>query len=353
MKRFKSSDGLTALTSEDSPVAPSVKDVAAMAGVSIGTVSNVLNRPTKVSTDTRERVERAIRELGFIPSAPARNLRTKHARVLGLIVPDIGNPFFTEVARGVEDAALEAGYGVMLCNTDQRADREDQYLRLLESQRVGGILITPARRSMKPLDRLIAGGTAIALLDNSSPSRQACSVYVDDAMGGTIAATHLQDLGHSSIMWLAGPSDIPQVAEREAGILRFANEHDMTVIRIEAEQMSAEAGDRAMGAALSNKLSATALICANDLLALGAVRALTRAGLRVPQDISIVGYDDIDFAANAAVPLTSIRQPKYELGFAAAQLILQECESSEPHAHRQIRFEPQLVIRSSTSAPHT
>ena len=332
-------------------MAPSVKDVAAKAGVSIGTVSNVLNRPTKVATETRERVERAIRELGFIPSAPARYLRTKHARVLGLIVPDIGNPFFTEVARGVEDAALEAGYGVILCNSDQRPDREDQYLRLLESQRVGGILITPARKSMKPLDRLLAGGTAIALLDNATASRQACNVYVDDAMGGTIAAAHLHDLGHREILWLAGPADIPQVAEREAGITGYAREHGLSVTRVEADQMSAAAGDTAMDAAISVRVQATAVICANDLLALGAVRALSRHGHTVPTDMSIVGYDDIDFAANAAVPLTSVRQPKYELGYAAAQLILQECESTETHAHRQIRFEPQLVVRSSTSTP--
>lgn len=328
----------------------SMKDVAALAAVSIGTVSNVLNNPQMVSPKTRDRVEQAIAQLGFIPNAPARQLRAGRSKVIGLVVPDIANPFFTEVARGVEDAAMEAGFVVILCNSDEQAAREDRYLRVLESQRVGAILITPARKGIKPLQRLIANGTAVALLDHEGGTREACSVSVDDALGGQLAASHLIGLGHRSIAWLAGPPDIPQVADREAGILRATEEHSVLLERIVAGQMTASAGDAAVDAALGRGMTPSAMVCANDLLAIGAMRALMRAGMRIPQDVSIVGYDDIDFAASAAVPLTSVRQPKYELGFAAAQLVISEFEDRRVHAHQRVRFQPQIVVRESTGS---
>jgi LacI family transcriptional regulator len=326
-----------------------LKDVAAHAGVSVGTVSNVLNHPELVAAATLTRVQRSIAELGFIPNAPARQLRARRAKVLGLVVPDIANPFFTEVARGVEDAALEAGYSVILCNSDEKAEREDRYLEVLESQRVGGILITPARKSLKPLSRLLANGVAVTLLDNAASSQDVCSASVDDALGGALAAEHAISLGHREIVWLAGPTDIPQVADREAGLMGFAREKGVHIKRIASAQMTTAAGEAAMDAALARGLRLTALICANDLLALGAIRALTRVGKRIPADVSVIGYDDIDFAASAAVPLTSIRQPKYELGSAAARLVIGECEDPTSHAHQRVQFQPQIVVRESTA----
>ncbi len=336
---------------ERSQVAVRMKDVAAHASVSLGTVSNVLNRPEVVSPKTRSRVEQAIDELGFVPNAPARQLRAGRTKVLGLLVPDISNPFFTEVARGVEDAALEAGYVVILCNSDEQAEREDRYLAVLESQRVGGILITPARKGLKPLSRLISNGTAVALLDNEEATQDVCSASVDDRLGGRLAAEHIIDLGHPSIVWLAGPGDIPQVAEREAGIMAAANAAGVPVTRIVAGQMTAPAGHSALEEALSGGLKLTALVCANDLIALGAIRALNAHGLRVGDDVSVVGYDDIEFASSAAVPLTSVRQPKYEMGYAAARLIIGECEDPSTHAHQRVQFQPQLIVRNSTAPP--
>jgi LacI family transcriptional regulator len=330
-------------------MAVSMKDVAARAAVSLGTVSNVINHPDLVALPTRLRVEEAIRELGFIPSAAAQQLRVGRAKVLGLVVPDIANPFFTEVARGAEDAALEAGYVVILCNSDEQAEREDRYLAVLEGQRVGGILITPARKSLKPLSRLIEHGVAVTLLDNAAPSQDVCSASVDDTLGGSLAAEHAIALGHTQLVWLAGPRDIPQVADREAGIMRAVRKAKVNVRRIAAGQMTAAAGEAAMADALAKGVDMTALLCANDLLALGAVRALTRAGLGVPKDVSVIGYDDIEFAANAAVPLTSVRQPKYELGYAAAKLVIGECEDPTTHAHQRVQFQPQLIERASTA----
>ena len=327
----------------------SMKDVAALAGVSLGTVSNVLNRPEIVATATRERVQDAIRTLNFVPNGPAQHLRAGRAKVLGLVVPDIANPFFTEVARGAEDAAMEAGYVVIIGNSDERADREDRYLAVLESQRVGGILITPARRSLQPLARLREHGVAVTLLDNANAAPDMCSASVDDVEGGALAGQHIVALGHRAVVWLAGPTDIPQVADREEGLLRVLTEAGITPRIIRATQMTTSAGDTAMRAALDAGVTLTALVCANDLLALGAIRALNRAGLRVPDDVSVIGYDDIDFAASAAVPLTSIRQPKYELGYAAAKLVIGECEDPATHAHQRVQFRPQLIERESTA----
>ncbi|MFM8350982.1 MAG: LacI family DNA-binding transcriptional regulator [Actinomycetales bacterium] len=331
----------------------SMRDVAALASVSVGTVSNVLNNPQMVSPGTRERVEQAIAQLGFIPSAPARQLRSGRAKVIGLVVPDIANPFFTEVARGVEDAALDAGFVVILCNSDEQAAREDRYLRVLESQRVGAILITPARKDLQPLQRLITNGTAVALLDNEGASQDVCSVSVDDTLGGQLAAEHLINLGHRSIAWLAGPADIPQVADRESGIQNACRRHGIELLPIPAEQMTTAAGHAATAAAMARRRLPSAMVCANDLLALGAIRACRAGGLRIPQDVSIVGYDDIDFAGSAAIPLTTLRQPKYELGAAAARLVISEYARPSSHAHQRVRFQPQLVVRESTGRPHT
>lgn len=324
-----------------------MKDVATRAGVSLGTVSNVLNRPDVVAPATRTRVESAIRELEFVPNAAARAMRARRSRVIGLIVPDISNPFFTAVARGVEDACLEAGFALILCNSDEQAGREDRYLEVLDSQRVGGILITPVRTSLKPLSRFLDRGVAVTLLDNNTATTEACSASVDDELGGRLAAEHLRALGHTTIGWLAGPADIPQVSDREAGLTAAAGA--ATIVRISASQMTTIAADEAMERALVEGFNGTALVCANDLLAFGAIRALTRAGYRIPDDVSIVGYDDIDFAASAAVPLTSIRQPKYELGFAAARMVIAEVDDPGSHAHQRVTFQPQLVVRESTA----
>lgn len=324
-----------------------MKDVATRAGVSLGTVSNVLNRPDVVAPATRTRVESAIRELEFVPNAAARAMRAQRSRVIGLIVPDISNPFFTAVARGVEDACLEAGFALILCNSDEQAGREDRYLEVLDSQRVGGILITPVRTSLKPLSRFLDRGVAVTLLDNNTATTEACSASVDDELGGRLAAEHLRALGHTTIGWLAGPADIPQVSDREAGLTAAAD--GATIVRISASQMTTIAADEAMERALVEGFNGTALVCANDLLAFGAIRALTRAGYRIPDDVSIVGYDDIDFAASAAVPLTSIRQPKYELGFAAARMVIAEVDNPGSHAHQRVTFQPQLVVRESTA----
>jgi LacI family transcriptional regulator len=333
----------------------SIRDVAAHAGVSVGTVSNVLNRPEIVAPATRARVEQAIAALGFVRNESARQLRAGRSRTIGLIVLDVANPFFTDVARGVEDAAAAAGLAVILCNSDEKVDREHRYLDLLEEHRVHGVLITPVNGASERLRQMQLRGTPVVLLDQWASTRNYCSVSVNDLYGGELAAAHLVKQGHQRIAFVGGPFSIKQVHDRHDGAQRALAEAGLppsALITVETPALNFSAG-LAAGARIAEMPShqrPTAAFCANDLVALGLLQEMTRRRLRVPGDLAIVGYDDIDFAAAAAVPLSSIRQPRDQLGHAAAELLIKEASESEGarHDHRQLVFEPQLVIRDSS-----
>ena len=293
----------------------SIREVASHAGVSVATVSNVLNRPEIVAQPTRDRVHSSIRELGFVRNESARQLRAGRSRTIGLVVLDVANPFFTDLARGVEDEASKAGFAVILCNSDDQERKEKRYLELLEEHRVQGVLITPVVGAGSRLARLQRRGTPVVLVDSRSASRGQCSVAVDDVLGGDLAVSHLLATGHERIAYLSGPPAIRQVADRHEGALRAlrrAGRDPAGLQVIEAGGLNVAAGQKAGAeiAALAAGSRPTAVFCANDLIALGVLQEMTRNRIRVPEDISIIGYDDIDFAAAAAVPLTSVRQPR-------------------------------------------
>jgi len=338
---------------------PGIKDVAARAGVSVGTVSNVLNRPTQVSVSTRLKVEQAIAELGFIRNESARQLRAGRSRTIAYVLLDAGNPFFTDVARGVEEAARAAGLALFLCNSDQDARREDDYLDLLLEQRVRGVLITPVDADGARLAALQDRGIPVVLLDRAEHGGfEGCSVSVDDVEGGDLGTAHLLELGHRRVAFVGGPQGIVQVRDRLHGAQRAVaaaglEEHALTVIDTHGLTVAEgrRAGERLTG--LPARRRPTAAFCANDLVALGMLQQLTQYGFAVPDDVAIVGYDDIEFAAAAAVPLTSVRQPRDLLGRTAAELLLEEDRAAAgrtPHAHRQVQFTPELVVRDSTLA---
>ncbi|GAA4963073.1 LacI family DNA-binding transcriptional regulator [Nonomuraea thailandensis] len=328
----------------------SIKDVAAHAGVSPGTVSNVLNRPGKVAPATRERVEAAINELGFVRHGSASTLRAGHSRTIGLSVIDIGNPFFTEVAAGVEDVVSELGYAVILGNSAGSQDKEDRNLRVLAEHRVRGVLITPSGEDPARLDRLREHGISVVLVDHPAHRPDQCAVAVDDVAGGRAAVAHLLSKGARTIAYVTGPLTIRQCVERREGAkaaMRAAG-LDPDDLRVsEAATMTARAGEKAAADLIAGGLP-EAVFCANDLLALGVLRALLRSGVRVPEDVALMGYDDIDFAAASTVSLSSMRQPTYQLGRIATELLLDECDNPDTHAHQHIMFQPELVAREST-----
>ncbi len=330
----------------------SVKDVAARAGVSIGTVSNVMNRPDKVSASTVERVQRAIDELGFVRNDAARQLRAGRSRAIGLVILDVGNPFFTDLARGAEDKAAESGMSIILGNSDERASRETAYLELFEQQRVHGVLISPFGDITERLHRLRDRGIPAVLVDRTSADVSFSSVSVDDVAGGSLAVEHLISQGRRRIAFVGGPHAIRQVADRLEGARGAVSRHPgVTLEVIEIAALSVIEG-RAAGVAIRERTAADrpdAVFAANDLIAMGVLQALNMQGvLHVPHDIALIGYDDIDFASAAVVPMSSIRQPSAMIGSTAVEILLEE--AADPTlAPRQIVFQPELVIRESSS----
>lgn len=331
-----------------------IKEVARRAGVSLGTVSNVLNRPESVSAPTRKRVLDTIKELGYVRNDSARHLRAGQSRTVAIVVLDVSNPFFTDVVRGAEAVVEAAGGMLVVCNSGEDTAREGRHLDVLEEQRVRGLLITPVRDGRhKHLERLVERGIPVVLVDRGSGQPNRCSVAVDDILGGRLAATHLAEGGHRRIAFVGGPFTITQVADRHEGAKAALAERDgdIELQVMETKTLSVAAGREAAESicALPAAKRPTAVFCANDLLALGVLQGLIAGGLRVPQDVALVGYDDIEFAAAATVPLTSIRQPREQLGRTAAELLLEEAEADGHHGHRHVVFQPQLVVRQSTT----
>jgi LacI family transcriptional regulator len=248
--------------------------IAAHAGVSVATVSNVLNRPEIVAQPTRDWVNASIRQLGFVRNESARQLRAGRSRTIGLVVLDVANPFFTDLARGVEDEASKAGLAVILCNSDDQESKEKRYLELLEEHRVKGVLITPVANAGSRLAGLQRRGTPVVLVDIRSPLRGQCSVAVDDVLGGDLAMSHLLDVGHERIAYISGPPAIRQVADRREGAVRAferAGRQPEDLQVIDAAALNVGAGKRAGAeiAAMPARSRPTAVFCANDLMALG------------------------------------------------------------------------------------
>lgn len=325
----------------------SIRDVAQRAGVSIGTVSNVLNRPTKVSEATARKVHAVIEELGFVRNDAARQLRAGSSRAIGLIVLDVRNPFFSELAIGAEDGARDAGYSIILGNSDEKTDREANYLDLFEEQRMRGVLISPFGNVENRLRQLRARGTPAVLVDRTSSSGDFSSVSVDDVAGGRLAGEHLIATGRRRIAFVGGPLDIRQVQDRLLGLHQVANlHHDVRVEVMTGDSLSILEGRR-LGEQFVARASSDrpdAVFAANDLMAIGVLQAFVMLGtLNVPRDIAIVGYDDIDFAQGAVVPLTSVRQPAALIGRTAVDMLLDDAEPG-----RQVVFTPELVVREST-----
>lgn len=332
-----------------------IRDVAEHADVSLGTVSNVLNRPDVVAEPTRLRVQAAIEELGFVRNNAARQLRGIQSSAIALIVLDFDNPFFTEVARGVEIAAAETGHLVILASSGSEASRQEEALRTLEEQRVAGILMSPAGNTAPPrLREIRSHGIPVVLLDRHRKRRDQCSVAVNDTSGGRQLAEHLVAIGHRRIGILNGPRHLKPCSERREGIVASLEAHGLSIDsrdEIDMEAMTIETGEAGMNLLLDQPTLPTAVFCGNDLMAIGAERAALSRGVSIPEDIAIVGYDDIRFAATSLVPLTSVRNPAYDLGYHAAKLLIEEATDNGQHEHRNVLLEPELIVRASTVSP--
>lgn len=328
-----------------------IREVAEQAEVSIATVSKVLNHPHLVAAQTRARVQAVISELGYVRNASAHQLRAGRSNAIGLLVHDIANPFFTEVASGVEQAASEAGAIVILCNTQLSVEREQQYMRTLEEQRVQGLLCFPVSNDLAALERLSQREIAVVLLDRPRKSAPLSWIVTDDVRGGELGAAYLFSCGHQRIVVVGGPQTIRQCADRLRGAQQAAQQagrdprQDITYLNTTAFH-SIRQGELCANQVLAVQPRPTAVFCVNDMLALGLIGALQRRGVRIPDDIAVMGYDDIELAHVTSPALTTVRQPKHELGRAAVKLLLEEVAHPNGH-HQNIMYQPELIARES------
>lgn len=321
-----------------------VKSVAERAGVSVGTVSNVLNRPDTVAPETRHRVEQAMADLNFVRNASARQLRAGQSTVVGAIVLDLRNPFYTALARGIEDRLLTDGLMLMVASSDEDPERERRWLRLFAEQGVRGLLVTPSKETDHHLGRVARLGIPAVLLDSRSPAY--ASVGVDSVSGARQAVRHLLEQGHRRIAHLSGPAQLEQSRERLQGareaVVEAGLDPDAVLIVRHLPSMSADDGQQGFIEVMATD-APTAFFCINDIVALGVMRELRLRRMEIPTDMAVVGYDDVPFASELMTPLTSVRQPMHELGWAAADLLL---SGAEPDQHKV--FRPELVIRESS-----
>ncbi len=333
-----------------------MRDVASAAAVSVGTVSNVLNSPDKVAPATVARVQAAIDDLGFVRNDAARQLRAGRSRSVGLVVLDVGNPFFTDIARAAERRAGDHDLTVLLGTSDDDRGRERAYVDAFDEQRVYGLLVSPIADDLDRLDVLRRRGTPVVLVDRDGTGSNFDSVAVDDVAGARLAVAHLCDLGRRRIAFVGGPPELRQVRDRRRGAQDAVDAiDDATLEVINSGTLSVLAG-RTVGESLTRRSARhrpDAIFCANDLLAIGVLQALSMFGdVRVPDDIALIGYDDIDFASSAVVPLSSIRQPTALIGATAIDLLVDAHSAMGEPSDREpanVVFQPELVARRSTT----
>jgi len=327
-----------------------MRDVAERAGVSVATVSHVINQTRPVSDELRRRVLAAMDELGYHPNALARSLRQKRTSTLGLIIPDTNNPYFAEVARGVEQVAFERDFTVILCHSDYNPERELQYVDVLYAKRAAGVIWIPATENCEAAERLTGYGVPLIVLDRRTPEVQCPSVLADNFRGGYAATEHLITLGHRRIGCIARPVGLSHSQDRILGYQSALRDYGLPLDEalIAKGGFRLENGRQAAFYLFDLNPPPTALFAYNDIMAIGALRAAHERGLRVPQDFSIVGFDDIPQAAFTCPALTTVSQPKLDMGRRGAELLFDLIEGKRPPTETDVPLEVRLVVREST-----
>jgi LacI family transcriptional regulator len=330
-----------------------ISDVAKLAGVSTMTVSRVINNSGYISQETRERVERAIVALGYVPNALARGLRFKQTKTIALVLTDITNPFFTTLARGVEDTASEQGFSVMFCNTDESQSEETEHLYVLLQKQIDGVLLVPASGSAESVSLLQERGTPVVVLDRRISGTRVDTVRSDSELGAYQLIQHLLDLGHTHIAVLGGPPTVSTAADRVAGYHRALAERglDAHTPQVYYDRYTQEGGYQMARQALAAIPRPTALFATNNFIAIGAFRALREVGLSVPDDISLVAFDDLPAAVLIDPFLTVVGQPAYEMGQRAAELLFTRLAGEAPPEPQEIVLPAQVIIRRSSGPP--
>jgi len=329
---------------------PTINDVAKLAGVSTTTVSHFINGTRYVSDDLRERVENAIAELGYHPNSMARGLRRGESKTIGLIVPDNSNPFFAEILRIVENLGYANGYSVILCNSDGDVEKEIAYTNLLVEKQVDGIIFISTNNSCEHLQQLSDSGIPIVIVDRDIPLKDTDVLLIDNLYGGYLATHYLVTLGHRRIACITGPSVLTPSAGRVGGYHQALAEVGVESRPewVVAGDFRFQGGETAMEQLLTLPERPTAVFVCNDLMALGAMRAIRRANLAIPEDISLVGFDDILLTSVVSPSLTTIAQPLKQMGEMALELLLNRIQKKTDDAEaKRVILPPQIVVRES------
>jgi len=329
---------------------PSMSDVARHAGVALGTVSNTLNNPEKVTEATRRKVLAAVAELGFVRNEAARSLAAGSSDTIGLVVADLGNSFFVDIARGAEQVMRRHGMNVLIANSDVDPAKEMGNLELFERARVGGILLAPLDTPLVKSRSLPLHSTPTVLVNYESPTHSYSGVVVDERHGGMLAARHLLQLGRRRLVFMGGPLFLSAVRERYEGAqAAVESTPGATIELMETRGVNFRHGRQAAAELLARGPGRfDGIVGAADLLAVGAVQTLAdREGFRVPGDIAVTGYDNNHFASESSIPITTVGQPGEEMGRVAADLLLEQIAHRDA-AKRTIVLEPHLVPRAST-----
>lgn len=328
---------------------PTIYDVAKEAGVSIATVSKVINQTGRIGEKTRKKVHKVMEELNYQPSVVASALTGKNTYTIGLLVPDLANPFFAEVARSVEDRGRELGYSLVMCSTDHDPDKEIQYLTVLRQKQVDGIILGTGFRHNGELKGLIEQQIPVALIAREEPELAVDTVLVDDFNGGYMATSHLVGLGHRRIAVIAEDLNVASSRERVRGYRRALDERGIHYNEqlVLISDFTVADGKRLTGQLLDSEDPPTAVYACNDLLAIGAMQAATERGLHIPNDLSIVGFDDTLLATITNPALTTVAQPIHEMGRQVMDLLIQEVEKKKSVKQRVVLL-PELKVRQST-----
>ena len=344
-----------ALESEGAAARVTLRDVARVSGVHPGTASRALNEETRalVNEDTARRVLEAAEQLGYRPNPIARGLKTNRSYTIGVLIPDLTNPLFPPILRGIEDRLEESGYTPLMANTDNDPERERIDWHAMRARQVDGIVAATARRDHELLDELLESGIPVVLVNRRAPDSGVPSATADDRQGIRLAVGHLAELGHERIAHIAGPLELSTGLDRHEGfheaMRELGLEPDPELVVVTGAFTEAE-GAKACAELLDRDAGPTAIAAANDLLALGCYDVFAERGIACPEEISVVGFNDMPFAGRFQPPLTTIRIPHYEIGMAAAELMLENLLNGGAPP-RDIRLEPSLVVRGSTMSP--
>lgn len=330
-----------------------INDVAKRAGVAPITVSRVINNSGYASLETRQRVEAAVEELGYVPSGPARSLRLKRTNSIALVLTDITNPFFTTVARGVEDVASAAGYTVTYCNTDEKESKEKKNIELLLQQQVDGILLVPASSRTGAVETIQGHDIPVVVLDRHMPEAEVDIVRCDSKQGAYQLVSYLVELGHHDIAILTGPEGTSTADDRLAGYEQASIEAGLALNRdlVFRGSFTQSSGFDMAQKALHRNPRPTAIFAANNFIAIGAMKAIQELNFSVPDDFALVGFDDLPEALVIFPFLTVVAQPAYEMAKEATRLLLARIAGEAPVQPQEIVLPTQLVIRQSTGQP--